>query len=138
MTTADEVSDRIRLLSDTDMYQRAITFVRETDGIGNIKKKQVAGLMEFSRSWGELRSFITHQRDRDWKGNESYKDFFTSLLRAVDNLRTAVKEKYGLVPSDLTKTESNHITDLYAGLLAREFIQHLAAEMLYNRRNERD
>lgn len=138
MTVADETPDRIRLLSDTDMYQRAITFVRETDGIEEIKKKQIAGLMEFSRSWGELRSFITHQKGRDWKERESYQKFFSGLLQSVDGLRTEVKDRYGLVPPNLTKAESNRIIDQFAGLLAREFIQHLAAEMLYNRRNERD
>lgn len=138
MTTTDDVLDRIRLLSDTDMYQRAITFVRETNGIGEIKKKQIAGLMEFSHSWSELRSFITHQRDRDWKEKEFYKNFFISLLRVIDNLRTEVKSKHGLVSPGLTTAEANRTTDLYAGLLAHEFIQHLAAEMLYNRRNERD
>jgi len=138
MTVTTQILDHIRLLSDTDMYQHAITFVRETDGIGEIKKKQIAGLMEFSRSWSELKSFITHQKERDWKGREAYKTFFASLQQAMDKLRRDVKDTYELVPPNLTKTETNRITDQYAGLLAREFIQHLATEMLFNRRNDRD
>lgn len=130
--------EEIRLASDTEIYRQAITFVRETDGVGAIKTKQLMGLMEYSRSWDELRAFVVHQKDRDWKGRGEYPRFFTALLQAIDTLRRDVKTNPAFVPPNLTNAESKRFTDLYAGIFAREFIQHLAAEMLYNRRNERD
>jgi hypothetical protein len=138
MTAPDKIAEYIGLLSDTEMYQKAISLTKNTSKIDSISKTQFLGLMEFSRSWSDLNNFVKHQKERDWKEKEAYKVFFNGLHTFLCQLRNDVKEKYKLVSSNLTKAESKNMTDLYAGLLARSFIQHLSAEMLYRGKISRD
>ena len=111
---------QLRLLSDEELYRQAMAFVQES---GTIENKQMSGLLEFSRSWKELEQFVNHQEGRDWgqpgKSKKAYyKTFYTKLKEQLKQLRS-------FIPSGLTEEEA----DYFAGRLAREFIQHLVAEM---------
>ena len=57
-TTAAE-AEKIRMLADTEMYSQAVNLAAKQLAIS---KSQLAGLRQFSRSWGELSSFIRHQK----------------------------------------------------------------------------
>lgn len=124
---------QIRILSDGDLYRDAITCARKHPGIEN---NQLMGLLEFSRSWTELERFVRHQKDeRDWgepgKSKKAhYQTFYDALAKQLEQLRKDVVDRYGLVPKGLGKNETAVQTDFFAGLLAREFIQHLTAEMM--------
>ena len=129
MKPTPEQKVQIRLLSDGQLYDQAVTFVKQNDTLEN---KQMAGLLEFSRSWQELLKFVRHQKGRDWQRNKAYyADFYTQLEQQLEQLRAKVKSEYGMVPHGLTKKETSRHTEYFAGLLAREFIQHLVAEMMW-------
>ena len=129
MKPTPEQKVQIRLLSDGQLYDQAVTFVKQNDTVEN---KQMAGLLEFSRSWQELLKFVRHQKGRDWQRKKAhYADFYTQLEQQLEQLRAKVKSEYGMVPHGLTKKETSRHTEYFAGLLAREFIQHLVAEMMW-------
>lgn len=129
MKPTAEQKDQIRLLSDGELYDQAIVFVRQNDTVEN---KQMAGLLEYSRSWEELLKFVRHQKGRDWQRKKAhYADFYTELEQYLTQLRAKVKSEYGMVPHNLTKRETAKYTQCFAGLLATEFIQHLVAEMMW-------
>lgn len=124
-----EQQSQIRLLSDGELYRDAVDFVDKSRIVDN---KQMAGLLEFSRSWGELNKFVKHQKGRDWHGrNSHYTDFYTKLSKFLDKLRTKIKTDSDFVPNRSTNKETKKYADYFAGLLAREFIQHLVAEMMW-------
>lgn len=118
---------QIRLLSDGELYRDAVSFVHESLIVEN---KQMAGLLEFSRSWDELLKFVRHQKGRAWHRKKAhYADFYTKLEQQLNELRAKVKNEYGFVPRGLTKKPARTYTEYFSGLLAREFIPHLVAEM---------
>ena len=134
MKLTPDQEPQIRLLSDGDIYRAAMTFANEQQKVIEYSQfnSQINGLLQFSRSWSELTGFVNHQKSRDWQGvRQSYGGFYTALSQQLKELRRDVKDKYGFVPDGLTKRESNELTNFFAGLLAREFIQHLAAEMMW-------
>ncbi len=127
--------EKIRLLSDSMLYQDAVSFAER---IPPVEKSQVAGLIEYARSWEELERFVKHQKDdRDWgepeKSNRAhYQEFYNELSAYLRGLKEDVKSEDGFVPSEgLTKKERKEQVDFFAGLLAREFVQHLAAAMMW-------
>ena len=127
MRPTPEQEIRIRLLSDADLYDGAMTFAREHESTAQHRttKSQLQGLVEFSRSWTELDDFVKHQRSK----NQAYQAFYIALDSKLGDLHARAKAEF--VPGDLTKKERNEQTKFFAGLLAREFIQHLAAEMMW-------
>lgn len=134
MKLTPEQESQIRQLSDAEMYPEAVDFASQYPPV---QKSQMAGLLEFSRSWEELAGFVRHQKDdRDWgepgkSKRAHYKDFYTALDAHLNELRRRSREQYNFVPDGLTKNENRQQTDFFAGLLAREFIQHLVAEMMW-------
>jgi hypothetical protein len=134
MSAIDE--RRLSMLSDTRLYPEAATFLsRFLTDYELPPTQQLIGLLTFSRNWTELMGFVKHQEGRDWGNKESYKQFYAQLRRYLDDsktgLRPRVKAELGLVPDGLTARGEREIHDLWAGALAREFIQHLVAEALY-------
>jgi hypothetical protein len=130
---------RIRLLSDGELYRTALDFAREQQEVIAYSQfnSQVNGLQEYARSWKELDQFVGHQKDRNWEGqNQSYQGFYTALHTFLNQLRHDVKEKYHFVPDGLTKKETKALIDFFAGRLAREFVQHLAAEMMWQKETQ--
>ncbi len=135
-TTAQEA--QIRRLSDSEIYHLAMTFANETESQTVLDYRsfgsQINGLLQFSRSWGELINFVKHQKGRNWQGQrQSYESFYTALEAKLNKIFADVKETYHLVSDGLTKAETRDQQEFFAGLLACEFIQHLYAEMLYRK-----
>ncbi|MGC9396914.1 MAG: hypothetical protein ACP5J4_18875 [Anaerolineae bacterium] len=134
MQLTPDQETHIRMLSDREIYQAAMTFANEQQDVIAYSQfnSQINGLLQFSRSWSELIGFVNHQKSRNWQGvRQSYGEFYTALNQQLNDLRRKVKDEF--VPDDLTKRESNELTDYFAGLLAHEFIQHLAAEMMWKK-----
>lgn len=120
---------QIRLISDTDLYQDAERFLAEH---GAVERNQVEGLRDYARSLSELEQFVRHQSERDWQGRkEHYRDFYNGLSQYLQRLRQRIKEQYQLVPEGLAKKEAKEQVDFFASLLAQEFLQHLASELVY-------
>lgn len=126
----------IRLLSDDLLYQEAARFAENKD----VRASQLNGLLAFSKGeWGELEKFVNHQANRNWQdvagGQHPTKTFYLELKTKLAWLRKQAQEA-GLIPDGLTKQETKTRTDMAAAELTREFIQHLAAEMLYRKGGE--
>jgi hypothetical protein len=126
----------LRVLDETTLCKQAEEFVKAHPAVEN---SQMAGLLEFSRSWDELVRFVNHQKNnRDWgepgkSKRAHYKDFYTALDAYLKDLYREVQDQHELVPDGLTKNERRQLTSFYAGLLARDFIQHLVAEMMWQK-----
>jgi hypothetical protein len=134
MKPTPEQETKIRLLSDTELYEQAEKLVSAHPVVAG---SQMEGLLEYSRSWDELTRFVKHQKDdRNWgepgKSKKAhYRDFYTALDAYLNELYRDVKGRHQFVPGGLTKKETSKKSSYFAGLLAREFIQHLVAEMLW-------
>lgn len=124
----------IRLLSEKELYHQAITFARSQEALTQDNtqcQNQLTGLLQFSRSWDELTSFVKHQRERDWQGKrEVYKTFYTEIEKQLDGFIEMAKENTVLVPQGLSKKETRERATNAAAAMAGEFLQHLYAEML--------
>jgi len=120
---------QIRLLSDYVLYPEAEQFIAKHGTIEG--QKQMNGLLNYARSIEDLTRFVKHQGSRDWLGSKAYyRDFYNALRTYLDSLRRRVKAEFGLVPEELTRTQKRELTNAFAEALAREFVQHLAAENL--------
>ncbi|NLE46312.1 MAG: hypothetical protein GX620_16460 [Chloroflexi bacterium] len=138
MTTAltAEQEAQVRLAGDATIYRDAMTFANAQQAVIEDKQfgHQASGLLEFSRDWDELERFIRHQKGRSWPQSKlHYGDFYAALGKYLQELRRDVKDKYGFVENGLTNNETREQTKFFAGLLAREFIQHLVAEMMWQK-----
>lgn len=127
-----EEMERVRLLSDTVLYERARRFVQSTPAVEN---KQLNGVLEFSRSLPELMLFVVGQRKRRWTDREAHmKQFYEALYDALIRIMRDTRDIWGFVPRGLSEEEAQQRTAVFADLLARDFTQHMAAEMMYVRR----
>lgn len=120
---------KIRLLSDTELYPQAITFMR---GIARtLPATQINGLLNVSlgSTYDQLLVFIAHQSGRTtWRRGEQhiplfYKELKKKLEELGQYIPSIVKlgaEKPSLEDEQALKME-----------LARAFIQHLLAENGY-------
>ncbi len=131
--TPDEEA-RLRLLSDNSLYQMAEDFVAQHSSLADDEqgRKQVNSLLKYVRDGiGELDKFVQKQAARDWTGRkEYYGPLYQALRNELSKLVRLAKEN-GLVANDLADNKARS-TEAVARL-AQEFIQHLAAEMLYNK-----
>lgn len=120
---------RIHLLSDHTLYPAAVKFIATYGTVEG--QKQMVGLLQYAHS-PELIRFVKHQAERDWSGNKThYQQFYQSLKSYLDELRRQIKNEFDLIPQNLTKAETNRRVEMFFELLAPEFIQHLAAENLW-------
>ena len=127
--------EQIRLLSEKELYQRAITFVAENKGVFRDRQinHQLNGLLNASRSWADLNNFVNNQIKRKWTGKkEDYGTFYNNLKQQLTALTALATEQF-MADTTLTKNQVREQTAVYAGLLAREFIQHLFAEMVWQK-----
>jgi hypothetical protein len=132
MNLSNEQHNKIRLLSDTVLYNEAVDFVRRfVQEHSPLPKSQSSGLLNIAQpnNYPELISFVRHQRDRDWpSGKVDIKEFYTTLDKELMRLQRRVKDEFHLTSSGLSKKLASDEENELMGLLAREFIQHLAAE----------
>jgi hypothetical protein len=128
---------KIWLLSDTVLYTEAVAFmrklVREQDCYP-LPASQVAGLLNMAGSakYDELRRFVVHQRDRDWPPSKrDIKTFYSALEETLSLMqRKRLKDEFHLLTSEQGRAvnEMRQEVDELMAEVAREFIQHLAAE----------
>lgn len=137
--TEQHLLEQLRLRSDAELYAEAISFAAENELPDT---KQMVGLLEFSRSWKMLMQYVKHQRQRDWEQKRAhYGDFYKKLAEYLDakntGLRDRARTKWVFVDASLPKKQLEEHLDRWAGLLAREFIQHLCAAAEYKSKLER-
>lgn len=130
--TPDEEA-RLRLFSDNELLEEAVHFATDLE----LPPAQINGLLSFSLGeWSELERFVTHQADRNWPdvrgGEHPTKSFYKEMKKKLTWLRER-GVALGFVPDGLTKNESRERTSSVAIRLAREFIQHLSAELLFQK-----
>ncbi|NNJ12846.1 hypothetical protein EKD04_021195 [Chloroflexales bacterium ZM16-3] len=138
MTPTTQIDERtVAHLSDAYLYPEAAALLRRYQADYALpKNQQLIGLLTFSRTWGELLSYVKHQIDRDWGRRDAhYKEFYTVVRRYLDDPKSGlylrIKTQFNLIPDGLTKNETRAIYEVWSDALAREFIQHLVAEALY-------
>lgn len=127
--------EKVRVLSDTVLYERARKFVQTTPALDN---KQLNGVLEFSRSLPELMLFVVGQRKRRWLEKEAdMKQFYEALYAALIRIMQDTRSVWGFVPRGASEEEAQQRTAVFADMLARDFAQHMVAEMMYVRRQTR-
>lgn len=138
-----DLEKRVRVLSDGPLLEQAVAFAREVVQFAprdkDLKSSQLQGLQQYSRGeWGELMDFVHHQASRKWeeRNHEPHptKRFYDALGKQLNLLRQQERlEQWGLLPPGLSKKQYQDQAPAVAGRLAREFVQHLVAEMLFRR-----
>jgi hypothetical protein len=113
----------VELESDGPLYHAAVTFVQDHR---SVDPAQFSALLQHAQRWSDLRAYVAKQVTRDWQGNkEYYKAYFGDLKSELDRVERRARE---FVDPGLTSAEKRAHTTLLAGLLGREYIQHLWAE----------
>jgi hypothetical protein len=131
MTAKDAVlspvqMDRIRALSDTELYPEAVRFVAHQSRLP--KPSQMAGLVQFGQDWADWNKFVKHQCDR--KTHEDG-EFYAALNKWNQDFQKRLKEwKLSTVTEG---PDAKKIMEHLCNLLIGEFAQHLAAECGYQR-----
>ena len=131
-TTAEQFQ-KIRLLSDGELYQLACDFVAKHGTIES--NKQAVSLVMHTQDWGDLDRYVNNQAGRDWESQNKYagyKQFFQDLKKQLSELQKKVEEEWFPPPPERdTKNKRKAWTHHFAILVAREFLQHLEAENFY-------
>ena len=135
MTMTVEQGRKIRLLSDQELYDKAIDFAKAHQD-AEVSKTQLSGLQNAVGAGDlvEIFRYIDNRLRRD----TIYQDFYQELKTYLMLLRGKV-ERIQLVvrPEKMTRSEKRQVEseiDRFAHILAQEFIQHLVAEYNYQRR----
>jgi len=131
---------RIELLSDTRLYPEALEFVRQHPPP---KQSQLMGLRQFSRTWRELKSYINHQRGRDWGRDTTTSAFYDALRQYLfgsggkgtqPSLLQRITSEFALIDTSdtsvLSRQQQRDAVDAWAEALAAEFITHLVCASL--------
>ena len=126
MITAQE---RIRLLSDTELYPQATQLMR---GVARtLPTTQINGLLNVTlySTYDNLTKFIEHQRKRTtWRREDGHiPDFYFRLTRKLQELEAKALD---ISRKSAGQPDLEDFPTLKM-LLAREFIQHLLAENNY-------
>ncbi|RME70870.1 MAG: hypothetical protein D6784_16000 [Chloroflexi bacterium] len=134
---SSEQLQKIRLLSDEELYRMACQFIAENGAVDS--NKQAVSLGMHTQDWDDLEWYVNHQAGRDWKSQKKYagyKQFFQNLKKQMAELRTKVeKEWFPPPPEYKTRNERKAWVNHFTILVAREFLQHLEAENFYQSRN---
>ncbi len=122
-------------LSDTVIYQEAVTFIRRfvnEQGYNPLPTSQIQGLLIKARSnsYSQLNDFIDHQSQRDWPPKQrNVKQFYIELGKFFKELGAKrVRQQFHLLEDDLKPQALQQQFDKIMLLIAHEFIQHLIAE----------
>ena len=139
MTMTVEQGRKIRLLSDQELYDKAIDFAK-THQDAEVSKTQLSGLQNAvgSGELAEIFRYIDNRLGRDTIYKE-LRDFYLELKTYLTSLRKEI-ERIQLVirPEKTKRAEKRQVEseiDRFAHILAQEFIQHLIAEYNYQRRS---
>jgi hypothetical protein len=134
--TRDEET-KIRLLSEGTLYQMAEEFVSQHGSFADDEqgRKQVNGILKYGREGlAKLDEYAKKQAARNWSGQKQhYRPLYQALQRKLSEIVRLTKEQ-GFVAENLPDNKVRMTEP--ASLLTQEFIQHLAAEMLYRHGGE--
>ena len=130
MMITQKEEERLHLLSDTQLYDQAVEFMR---GIARkLPSTQINGLLNVSlgeNSYDELKHFVDAQYKRStWKPSERHvPEFYRRLTQKFKEL-----EQYAsTILIDRVEQASREDQEAMKMAIAREFIQHLLAENDY-------
>lgn len=121
---------QIRLISDNELYQQAVALMKNLGG--TLSQSQINGLVNVSlaNTYNHLKQFVQHQGERKtWSARERhiwefYRTKFPRQLNLLENYVPAVTR---LRQEQVSQEDEEAIKMA----LAREFIQHLLAENMY-------
>ena len=137
MTMTTEQLQKICLLSDSELYEDAVEFVkphRET----KVSETQLSGLQNAigAGDYNEIFRYIKNRLERSTTSAQ-LKNFYEELRDYLQRLPSKVEEaRLVVIPEDMTRAQSKQVKEeinFYAYLLATEYIQHLVAEYDYQR-----
>ena len=137
MTVTLEQVQKIRLLSDEELYRDAVDLAAK-HAYSKISSSQLNGLWNAvgASDWSEIFRYIDNRLGRDTTSKE-LKNFYQHLKNDLNKLKTIVEETQLVVkPKEMGRAQRRQVSteiDRYAYLLAKEFIQHLVAECNYQR-----
>ena len=134
MELSEEQMQKIWLLSDVVLYPEAVSFVQEfiSESDKPLLSAQANGLLGVANAYlyGDLLTFIRHQRDRNWpRSKKEIKEFYTRLeKKLIDMQNKRLKNEFQLVTDGLNNRQSPDERNELMAQLAHEFIQHVVAE----------
>lgn len=138
MAVTTEQGQKIRLLSDGELYENAADFVKTHYSPKRVSKAQLSGLQNAlgASDWNEIFRYINNRLSRSTT-TKDLKDFYQALKDYLNSLRSKVQEMGFVVkPEEATRAQGSQMNkeiDRYAYLLAKEYIQHIVAEYNYQR-----
>ena len=138
MEVTTEQSQKIRLLSDGELYENVADFVTTHYSPKRVSKAQLSGLQNVvgAGDLNEIFRYINNRLERSTTA-EDLKNFYQALKEYLNSLRSNVQEMGFVVkPEDATRAQERQVNkeiDQYAYLLAKEYIQHIVAEYNYRR-----
>jgi hypothetical protein len=134
MLTAKQLQ-KISLLADTVLYPEAVAFIRnlvKEEECDPLPPSQVTGLLNIAASskYGELYTFVVHQRDRNWpQSRADIKKFYTALETYLTNMqKKRLKDEFRLVTDGLKTRDARQESEELMAALTHDFIQHFVAE----------
>ena len=130
---SEEQMQKIWLLSDTVLYQEAVAFVREfVSEYKPLLSAQANGLLSITEAYlyGDLLTYIRHQRDRNWpRARSEIKEFYARLERKLTDMQNRrLRNEFQLVTEGLNTRQSQDEKNELMAQLVHEFIQHAVAE----------
>lgn len=125
---------KIDLLSDTVLYPESVAFVRrmiQKEKCNPLPAAQVNGLLNIALTlnFDQVRSFVKHQRERNWPSNKrDIKTFYAQLETELARLEQRFNSDFALAKDEHGRRVSDKDEREMLGMLAREYVQHLLAE----------
>jgi hypothetical protein len=129
---------RLYVLSDSELYTRAENFFKNEKDPNYapqpLSNTQINGLLNIAQAsrYELVLDFVKRQYTRDSQ-EEDVKTFYKALESVLKTLPRFAQEE-GLLPEGAVSKEAKEERDLVHLLLAREFLQHLAAENMARRK----
>lgn len=137
MTMTVEQAQKIRLLSDCELYDKAVDFAK-THRDANVSRTQLSGLRNAvgAGNRDEIYDYLQNRIERSTT-SDKLKKFYQNLENYLSELRGLVEGTQLVVkPQEMGRAQRKQVNEeinWYAYLLAKEFIQHLVAEYNYQR-----
>ncbi len=149
MALTEEQLRKIRLLSDLELYDQAVTFIQRLRPIPNSQISNINGLLNITKVGGyeDVLGFLEKKKTRAWPEKSQYMQrFYTNLAQEFEKIKQLTKREFHISTSgvpgatvqeerqgDITEQDEFNFLLL---LMIREFIQHLAAENGYRRETQ--
>ncbi len=101
----------------------------------------MVSLVAHTQTWNDIDGFINKQVSRNWESQTKYagyKQFFQNLKSSLAIFRKRVEEEWFPPGVEYNTTDKRKVwINYFSILVAREFLQHLEAENMYQSINQR-